>query len=223
MPWMIWSISLAIAMREVASDVSVAPWTSRSWARLTYWVIESSEDSVESIQPWASWMLRTNCSLAPMLDRRPIAWAALNGSSDGRVISFWEAALDCVLASALWSVLRSERTLRWTMEVVMRMGLEPDPSCAVDQDVQHLVHRRHGSCGGLVGALEAHEVGHLLVHRDTGHALAAVLDGVGQHLRVGLHALRLVEIAADLGDERLVDAVDRRVAAQLRDGQREVV
>ena len=88
-------------------------------------MIESSEDSVESIQPWASWMLRTYCSLAPMFDRRPIAWAALNGSSDGRVISLLEAALDCVLASALCSVLRSERTLRWTMEVVMRMDYRP--------------------------------------------------------------------------------------------------
>src|SRR3954451_9767394 len=220
---MIWSSSLAIAMRADGSAVSVAPWTSRSCARLTYWVIESSEASVESIQPWASWMLRTNCSFAPMLERRPIAWAAMYGSSDGRVISFWEAALDCVLASELWSVLRSARTLRWTMEVVMRMGLETDLSGAVDEDVQHLVHRRHGSCGGLVGALEAHEVGHLLVHRDTGHALAAVLDGLGQHLRVGLHALCLVEIPADPGDERLVGAVDGRFAAQLRDAQREIV
>ena len=33
-------------------------------------------------------MLRTYCSLAPICDRRPIAWAALNGSSEGRVISF---------------------------------------------------------------------------------------------------------------------------------------
>ena len=41
------------------------------------------------------------------------------------MISLLEAALACVLASWLCSVLRSESTLRWTMEVVMRMGYSP--------------------------------------------------------------------------------------------------
>ncbi len=90
-------------------------------------MIESSEDSVVSIQPWASWMLRMNCSLAPMFERMPIACDVLNGSSDGRVISFWEAALACVLASWDCSELRSDRTLRWTMEVVMRMAYRAQP------------------------------------------------------------------------------------------------
>ena len=91
-------------------------------ARSTKPRIESSADSVLSIQPVASWMLRMYCSLAPMLDRRPIACDALNGSSEGRVISLLEAAFACVLASCEDSELRSERTLRWTMEVVMRMA-----------------------------------------------------------------------------------------------------
>ena len=73
MPWMIWSSSAAIALRDAASAVSVEPWTSRSWAPWMYWVIESSADSVVSIQPWASSMLRMYCSLAPMFERMPIA------------------------------------------------------------------------------------------------------------------------------------------------------
>ena len=54
--------------------------------------------------------------------------------------------------------------------------------------------------------------GRSLVHRHALDALAAVLDRVGQHLRVGLHPGGVVEVAADLGHERLVGAVDGGVA-----------
>ena len=91
--------------------------------------MESSAVSVESIQPVESWIVRTYCSLAPMLDRRPIACDALNGSSAGRVISLLEAALACVLASCVERELRSARTLRWTMEVVMRMAKDRPFRC----------------------------------------------------------------------------------------------
>jgi hypothetical protein len=53
-PWMIWSISSASALRDVWSTVSEEPSISRSLARWTYWVIESSAASVEFCQSWAS-------------------------------------------------------------------------------------------------------------------------------------------------------------------------
>ncbi len=66
-------------------------------------------------------MLRLYCALASSVWRRPIARAVLYGSSDGRVISLPEDALLCVRESFSDSEFRSERTLRWIIEVVMRM------------------------------------------------------------------------------------------------------
>ena len=83
--------------------------------------MEPSADSVASCQPIASSMLREYWLLASIVWRRPIARAVLNGSSDGRVISLPEDALLCVRAIFSDSEFRSERTLRWIIEVVIRM------------------------------------------------------------------------------------------------------
>src|SRR3954447_20872704 len=112
-------------LRESASAVSVDPSSSRLWVRLTYCVIESSEDSVASCQPCASWMFFLYWLFASSVWRRPMARAVLNGSSDGRLISLPEDALLCVLESFSESVLRSESTFLWTIEVVMRITGRP--------------------------------------------------------------------------------------------------
>src|SRR4051794_25586303 len=103
-----------------------------------------------------------------------MARAALYGSSEGRLICLPEAARFWVFDSFSDRSLRSERTLRWIMPVVMRMTTDrllrvpyapgrhvstrsaskPHFAGAVDQHVEHLVHRRHGARGRLVGALE---------------------------------------------------------------------
>ena len=56
-----------------------------------------------------------------MLWRSAMARAALNGSSDGRLISLLEAAFICERASFSEIELRSASTLRWTIDVVIRM------------------------------------------------------------------------------------------------------
>jgi hypothetical protein len=87
--------------------------------------MDASADSVASCQPIASSMLRWYWSLASSVWRRPIARAVLNGSSEGRVISLPEDALLWVRAIFSDSALRSERTLRWIIEVVIRMTRAP--------------------------------------------------------------------------------------------------
>jgi hypothetical protein len=66
-------------------------------------------------------MLRVNCSLAASVWRRPIAFAAPYGLSDARAISLPEDALPWVRASFSDRPLRSARTLRWIIPVVMRI------------------------------------------------------------------------------------------------------
>ena len=55
----------------------------------------------------------------------PIARDALNGSSDGRVISLPEATLLLGLASRSLSGAEVARTLRWTIEFVIRVLTGP--------------------------------------------------------------------------------------------------
>ena len=125
------SISEAIASRAVWSVESVLPWTSRSRARRDVLrdVVERRPRS-SSAQPCASCTLRWYCWVPRELAAQPIAWEAWNGSSDGRLISLPEAAFFCGCVSLAATELRSASTLRWTIEVVMRVLIR-DPTLPV--------------------------------------------------------------------------------------------
>ncbi len=107
--------------------MSVLPWTSRSRAVATFCVMSSSPSSVMFAQSCASCTLRWYCWMAAIPPRRPIAWEAWNGSSDGRLISLPEAAFSCERVSLAATELRSASTLRWTIEVVMRVLIRDPP------------------------------------------------------------------------------------------------
>src|SRR3954471_18832342 len=219
MPAMSWSTSLAIASRAASSAESEEPCTSSSRAFSTDSVICERACSDASCQPWASSTLRWYCWVPSSDSRSASAREVLNGSSDGRVISRFDAIFCCVRVSRSETRLRSPSTLRWTMPVVMRVLTVPRSACPrrderlrssrspseshpsgpVDEDVEHLVHRRHGARGRLVGALEAHEAAHLLVERHAGDALAPIGHRIGERLRVGLLAAGLAHLGADAG------------------------
>ena len=127
MPSMSCSSSAATASRPVWSSESEAPWTSRLLAFSIESVMSIIACSVASCQPIASSTLRWCCWLALRLWRSAIACAVANGSSDGRVISLPEADFICVLVSFAEMLLRSARTLRWTIEVVMRIAIRDPP------------------------------------------------------------------------------------------------
>jgi hypothetical protein len=65
--------------------------------------------------------------LALRLWRSAIACVVANGSSDGREISLPEAAFICVRVSFAEMLLRSASTLRWTIEVVIRIAITGPP------------------------------------------------------------------------------------------------
>ena len=90
-------------------------------------VMSISACSVASCQPMASSTLLWCCRLALRLWRSAIACAVANGSSDGREISLLEAAFICDRVSFDEMLLRSARTLRWTIEVVMRIAITGRP------------------------------------------------------------------------------------------------
>jgi hypothetical protein len=73
--------------------------------------------------------LRWYCCVASMFCRSAMAREALNGSSDGLLISLLEAAFICDFVSLSVMELRSASTFRVTIEVVMRMAIRdpPDP------------------------------------------------------------------------------------------------
>ena len=118
---MSWSISVAIASRATGSDESELPCTSSSLTCASESVICENACSEVSCQPIVSCTLRWYCCVPSSDSRSCSARAALNGSSDGRVISRLEESLACVRVSAPLTRLRSDSTLRCVMPVVMRV------------------------------------------------------------------------------------------------------
>src|SRR3954454_22975779 len=210
MPAMTWSIWSAIALRPVCGSVSVAPCTTSSracWARS---VIEPSVVSVTVIQLCASCTLRSCCLMPARSVRSDIARAVAYGSSDGFVICLPDDICRRVASWRLATSLMSDSSDRVIMLLVMRVlgaTLKTDPSGTVDQRVEHLVGGRHRARRGLVGALEADDVRHLLVERDAGDAVAAAAQVVGERLGRRLLAVGLRHLVAHAGDELAVAAV----------------
>ena len=87
----------------------------------------------------------------------------------------------------------------------MNNSAEPaDPAGPVDQHVEGFVERRHRARRGLVAALEADHVGHLLIHRDAGGRLPPVAGRRDERLRRRLLLVGRADVAADAnrGGER---------------------
>ena len=89
----------------------------------------ASASSVVSAHAFASSALRLYCVVACRLWRSVIARAVPYGSSDGRLICFWEAILAWALVSRPLTMFSCARMLRCVIPVVMRVLIRPPARC----------------------------------------------------------------------------------------------
>ena len=122
------SSSAAIASRDVWSAESVPPWTSRL-AGLLDRLGDVHQRLLGRVLP-AHRVLDVALVLpvgAQALAQRHRLRGVRTDRRTGGVISLPEAAFICVLRELVEMLLRSASTLRWTIEVVMRIAITAPP------------------------------------------------------------------------------------------------